>query len=811
MDLETAFSHAVDGNAVLFIGAGFSFGSRNLLDETPADSRGLARELYAKAGIETTDSNLANASELYLQEWPAGDLIEHLKNSYTIKEPSSSHLQFGTINWRRIYTTNYDDLMKRSAAQANISLVPAVLSDRALDYLSTPRTILHINGWIERLTSASLRSDFKLTDGSYLTEDFLRSEWCTVFRDDLRLASAVIFVGYSMYDLDIKRIVFSEKIKEKTVFVTSPTTDIVTAKLLGTFGQVYSIGVDAAAEVLSAVKQHHQPNQDDLQYLALREYKIATAKNDITNRDFEQLFLYGFVSPELLASSTREGRSVEYLLHRDPQAQRVVDAINQGEKNVVVTSDLGNGKSLFIQRVSNLLIDLGWRVFQVVDASADTEKEIERLLESGAKVVFVFDSYFSFIDIIRFISMRRSDKPCSILMAGRTHIHEGFVTRLTKALGGDDWGEEDLNMLSREDEALMISLMNANGLWGEMAGQSDVKKSRFIRENCGSQISQILIEIFKSPSIATRLKALIDEADPDVKKLMIAVSIIAGIGESATPDFLNEVLSESPLLRGRASARPHLDAFFFFGREGIGLKSPVLALYYLTHIADPKVILETILEMFFNADRVRHLSASCESFLRGIVPYSNIQRLFPERQRREVLLSFYSRISRSTFVHRNPHYWLQYAIARLAFENDAVKEMDEISRYFETAYGHAKARVQFDTSRIDNHYARFMLFKATHARSSEEAISSFRRAAQIIKGQIAREDRHYPYRVAAGVLPLFERFQHEWTQVELREFLIFAQEITAQIAKMPEHLRRHVHVKTCEAALRTVLDNSSDR
>ena len=78
---------------------------------------------------------------------------------------------------------------------------------------------MHLNGFIDRLDRNTIGSEFKLTESSYLTASLIDSEWIMVFRNDLKLARAVFFVGYSLYDLDIKRILNESPHLRKTFFI----------------------------------------------------------------------------------------------------------------------------------------------------------------------------------------------------------------------------------------------------------------------------------------------------------------------------------------------------------------------------------------------------------------------------------------------------------------------------------------------------------------------------------------------------------------------------------------------------------------
>ena len=50
MEISEAIKHAIDGNALLFVGSGFSVGSKSINNKDFPTGRTLAKILYAAAG-----------------------------------------------------------------------------------------------------------------------------------------------------------------------------------------------------------------------------------------------------------------------------------------------------------------------------------------------------------------------------------------------------------------------------------------------------------------------------------------------------------------------------------------------------------------------------------------------------------------------------------------------------------------------------------------------------------------------------------------------------------------------------------------
>src|ERR1035441_6821483 len=76
--------------------------------------------------------------------------------------------------------------------------------------------------YVLELSPEALDNTFKLTETSYVTASIADSPWAVRLREDIRLARTVLFVGYSLYDLDVRRVLSDNpKLREKCFFVVA--------------------------------------------------------------------------------------------------------------------------------------------------------------------------------------------------------------------------------------------------------------------------------------------------------------------------------------------------------------------------------------------------------------------------------------------------------------------------------------------------------------------------------------------------------------------------------------------------------------
>ena len=160
----------------------------------------LAEYLRGEAKLPEGTSLEDASEEFALQRGDAG-LISELQQEFTAREVSATQIEILRQPWKRVWTTNYDNVAEISAARAGKRLTPVTLSDDRRDVPTSGTLSVHLTGYIDRVTQSNLWSEIKLTDTSYLTASIVQSPWSVLLLQDVQAARAVFFVGYSTSDL----------------------------------------------------------------------------------------------------------------------------------------------------------------------------------------------------------------------------------------------------------------------------------------------------------------------------------------------------------------------------------------------------------------------------------------------------------------------------------------------------------------------------------------------------------------------------------------------------------------------------------
>ena len=292
-----------EGNCMLFLGSGFSFGAtnNNPKDSTFKGASTLAHMLLEDAGYSSKTDDLRKASSAYLRKKTTEELIALLKQEFCATSISPSHDYIGSLNWFRIYTTNYDNIIELAYSKAQKRLMPKTLSSTHLGTEDYRHCCIHLNGFIDSLSHDKLGNEFKLTSASYLTEDFTKSEWFDIFKSDVMACEALIFIGFSMdYDLDLARILASGIIKDKTLFVVRPDEDELNVSSLSDFGNVLNSGLDGFVKMVKESQSNYVPNATKLfTPISFLKSDINRDVPSIRDIDFYQLILNGYIDKHL--------------------------------------------------------------------------------------------------------------------------------------------------------------------------------------------------------------------------------------------------------------------------------------------------------------------------------------------------------------------------------------------------------------------------------------------------------------------------------------------------------------------------------
>lgn len=781
MNLCDAIGLIKYGKCILFTGAGFSLGAKNLCMNADGEYSEfltpgkLSAKLAEECGFDEPDATLGTVAQFYLDEYPKTKLIEFLKKEYTASSISDDHRLVGALPWRRCYTTNYDEVFEDAAEAAGTARKVLTLSTSVKDVQDAIKACIHLNGAISRLTPDTLEAEFKLTTRSYNADDLHYSPWFERFKDDLDNADAVFFIGFSgRYDLDITRVFQqTQELKEKTFFIVSTTELKSVIRNLSDFGTVETIGLHGFAE---EIRKNPDASRKDIPRPKPNTIKCfqEIIDNDFTSsqgsaKEVVRLLSRGAVNDGLLSYSVRIPERFKYVIYRE-RIDYVLAKIKDGIRTFIVTSNLGNGKTIFLKELAVKLHRGGYRPYFFFKERDFILDEVEYICSIEKTPVFIFDGYADKIKLLKKILSRLSEDAI-LIISERTAKYETTYDLIEEF--SDNPYEISVDYLNENEIRSLAQLMEAFGLWDEMAGQSFEQKCSYISKRCHARLSTFLLSRMNAVQLKNSYTDLLNSIRNKQEFYQAVLYILwckyLGVDielGSMMESMMGNVMN-NPAFKRNAAVREMID----FSQEKITLTSSILAYHILSQQIPPKEFADFYIKLFDNLDK-QCSNRIVKRILKEMMQHRNISKILNDN---DLIISIYDCISDRKFCIENPQFWLQNAIARMT-SND----YETASHHFKTAYSLAAKIPSYSTYQIDTHHARFLLLKAVKwdIDESETPYEIFMEAHRKLKTRRKGDDyRYYIYRVAAEYLPFWNKYQSSFSDMEKVIFKRSCQEI----------------------------------
>ncbi|MCB0792434.1 MAG: SIR2 family protein [Flavobacteriales bacterium] len=777
MTIEEAIDVAYQGEAILFVGAGFSSTAKNKMGNRLPVGAKLSSHLLSRCGL-SEQADLGPAAELFLDKFGSTILIKEIKELFTVGEIQECHRNICNIPWKRLYTTNYDNVVEVAHAEHNRKVLSYTTLDSPYTIPKHAPICLHINGYAISAEANSLSSDLKLTSTSYFTPSFQQSPWCEYFKGDIRLAKAVFFVGYSLqYDLDISRILFEYgDLKEKCFFITSENTKETSRSILSKFGEVNSIGVDTFATMVEARRNLPRPSKSNQPTLAcFAQVVLSQDLQTVTTPDVFNLLLFGNRNIDFIKQSMFDNPATQYYVRRH-QLDQVIECIRSGTaKNVVVHSGMANGKTLFLDGLAVRLIEQSYVVYRLMDVTKSVESEIDWICSRTGPTAIIIENYVNYVYVLEQIQLKRAEN-IVILLSLRSNLNDIHADRIAGTLQDQNITEVSLDQLADEEIQSLIDLTNSYGLWGSKAGMNEYEKERFLVSECDREFQPYLLSIIESPDVHSRVEVMYEQLAGVSKyePIVQLILIVEIIGIVTNVDNLTEIVDVGNLNSAEFRRLEIVREFLDFDRGNLKARSSLLAKYLLHNFGKTDDIVDILIRCIkvCSAHYSFEITGPYRSnfyhgLFKSIMRYSILDSLLPNKGKREGIIRFYESVRNYASLFKNIQYWLQNAIARMAFG-----EYDIAKKNFDTAYALAYENPNYDTSYLDNAFSRWLMESKLASSTDGNSFENFRDAHAIVRSQAnSIEGFHYPFRVAGLYLPMYDRFFHRWRPNEKNYFV----------------------------------------
>ena len=814
------YNHIIEGEAVLFIGAGFSRDAMNVKDQKMKDASQLSEDLCKDMKIKLSQ-DLGVVSDYYLGDKSAPQyvsraqkLITKLQDNFTCKSVSPAQEKIAANQWIRVYTTNYDDVFEKAGNKdRRFDRTPMTMKN-SIDQIRNTDSVVHLNGYIRNLDIARLEDEFKLCTRSYFVDDFQRSDIAGLFYRDIREARIVVFIGVSLnYDIDIQRIIYDHNAcKEKFIFIDRKQApeeiDIIEDRKKNILGKVYHIGLEQFANELEEAKTNYKPVREKINYRCFEYIKLGNTKIDRGGvLDLWNLYATGNLNKEILCSHINDDA---YLVRRSV-IKEIEANIESNEMTVnIIHSNLGNGKTCLMEYLKYYFAEK-YHVFQFKETYSDYSRELSAIAKLDGKKILLFENYNLYIKAIEQIRYH-FDESWNIILSCRTYINYNSIYKLSSALKMDigKFYEFDIDRFTDEEKDKVIaSLKSINH-----ADFKDLKNNKAIRllnDKMQNRWVNTVLYLFQSRAISDKLKKIYDNIKINRNNLEVVIAAIINNVVGMNLSY-NQLLT---LIRKRQADISIIHdenvAELLNMHDGvIEIKSSLLSLYLIRSKELYSDVIRVMKKMVLNSNQL--IDSDFEMVKRLLISSSNISELFykkipffeSEKDGNELsneLLEYFADISKVKYYENNEFFWLQYAMACMD-----MKEYGLAENNFRLAHQYEKEK-SVESYQIKVQYGRFLLEKALAEGNEKMPIRVLKKVTDEWKKVLQNDEaqKFYVYKQIYQYGQFLDEYAPQFNEEDYNKAIKLIETLTKTIRKCD----KNDHRKSSREEALGILDKSA--
>ncbi|MDY6923989.1 MAG: SIR2 family protein [Pseudomonadota bacterium] len=707
------------GGAVCLVGAGYSTAATDQDGVAVPSTTDLIKEIKLAVGIDQSETaSLSDIAE-YCEDEPEREhkLRLLLMSRLTLCNPTAEQRYVSNLPWRSVFTTNFDDIVERSSAADHFQVITPTIDPPTHAAGKTPLYYLH--GRAKDLIERDIDPRLVISERNYLQLHEDNRSLYARLKNELFCANLIVIIGYSLRDLEVAGILTEggQAFKRKTIIVCDPAEKPVALSRLRKFGEVMPIGTAGLNEIIRSASANQSESQASaLQFVDYLEPVEPAA--EIQGDDFIRLILTGSFSREKYQAQLQQApQSPElYCIRRQDALNVVLKRPAAGVNRFIVSSDLGNGKTLFLDQLADELLAGGTKVVRISSNLTEVFSEIEVCLGTRQPIAFLIDDVIRYRRVAEFIGNRLN--AISILVcAVRGDPGELTFKEIEQSLGGAA-RTIDLNTLSAEDIRAWDLALERWGLWEGRIKEAPAERLGFLTNHCSAENRSIVLALFRTSRIAEKIDQLVSffmkhgRHERAFSALLISSLCQQHVSWESLVSWLD--LDEGRLRKDLAES--DVSALFSSGRNWNAFTSTQLAEYILRNKfvefdRDTLVdVYSTIVLETSDSAGDGYLGGTFRENLKELMKFRFLTRLFGEGESAARLIgAVYSRLSKAHFIRDNPQFWLQYAMSRME-----VLDLDNAEIYLNTALGLAEKRgADYSPFQILDQRARLLFIKNT--------------------------------------------------------------------------------------------------
>jgi hypothetical protein len=801
---------------VLYLGSGFSGESRNAHGHALPGAKGLAQNLweFLEYPGEYDGTELRYLCDAARKKRGEAAVRARLKDTLTVAEYPRWYAAICGWFWRRIYTTNVDDLVElafygaRGVASLKRVVAPDEYAERDMLLRDVQYVKLHgsVDDDAKPLTFSPIEYGRRASLHDVWYDHFLR-DYCTY---------PTILVGTELNEPLFWQYLAARQERPRGApesrpksFLVSPNISRARADALALYNiQPLNATAEAFFTWLTGFPDFRTPRERILRELDPSLEQLFTMERaGATRRDLEAAHAFFRTFTQVVARSASRSARRDFLLgvqpgwddiYRDLDADREINGqlaeklrvVQRGSPDVapiiVLLGSAGSGKSTVTMRVAYTLALEGLPVYYSGGGRRPDPELISRHLSAfGTRPILVFDNADPDLHLIVQLwaaSNENARKPV-FLLALRSN--KWFQRKYTFQ---DVPGLEEVEIpdLSPHDIDQILAVLEKEDLLGVLREISLDGRRKVFRDKARKQILVAMREATKGQGFDEILRDEFVKVEPAAAQLLYLITAI--------PSMHHYHLSQGQVVAAMDSTSAETMALLKQALSGIivadpsiperfCVRHPFIAEYVVTEVA-PRDLLADAYVRYLQviAHEIGHYREGRRTRLyrvyRDVINHINLHDAFPQSP--HLCEQIYDAV-RSHYGH-DGHFWLQYGVYELEFGH-----LDLAENYLLQAQG-----IMSGSEPVTTAFGHLYFRKAIEAQSLPAAQEYCAEGTKMLRAQVARIGQRdpYPYHVLGSQkLSYIRRWVPLEDQAETLRELYAEIEPGAKLHKLASHLR----------------------
>lgn len=689
-ELKEALQKGRQGKAILFCGAGASLDSIGFdYKELPAASPllGMFNEFLGRkfSTLSIAASKVADES--------IKDYFRIITDCFKVKAVSDDMKCIVAFPWSKIYSTNYDDSIEISCEHIGKSKQTLTAADKPSDILKQKLPIIHLHGFIDQFRINTIRQECILDYNSNVANQVYDGPWATELKNDISTADVVVFLGYSLYDPEITKLILQGGNSQKKIFfINYKIEDEELSYRQAMFGTPLHIEKDGLARVIEALSAPADTVKKN--YVCFKPASEQTVEHrNINYEDLNHLFLFGRVQDPLLQADVVGGTST-YVV-RPTVVEKIKAELHSGRSLISLYSPLGHGKTVLAKALGAELSQ-DHDVFFAVRNQDSFIGELRSIISSYDRPIVILDDYYKFSKHHREMALLKSEDVVFIFTS-RLNVHESRKDELPAQFLNHDVIDLRIGELSKADANALVPLTNQVGMWRELSELSDPEKAQKListdKNGYQANFADILVGLMNSSEMIGRIRKELEILRSISKDAYDAVllSIYLEFTNNHIDDFVLDQTLDLKLSEIHSSDEvSNIFRVFFNTGKGSGgyFAGSIFAKYAMEKICDYNDLIGVIEKSASNLANSSPLFEEMKLVLIDLLRFNYLKVIASQDQNRlRRIGELYSNLSSNPNLNKDDLFWNAFGMCQRA-----LKDFDAAVKHFRTSISYARNR-----------------------------------------------------------------------------------------------------------------------